>query len=66
MIWHSQMVTTVHPIPSRVAVFSASRSTFLANFASQNSRLCSGIFRLHRGQRCQKHPFTNIATFLPG
>lgn len=63
---HSHTVTTVQPIDSRASVSLRSRSTFLSNFSCQNSRLCSGSGRLQWGHLCQKHPLTNIATFLPG
>lgn len=64
LISHSHTTTTVHPISSRALSFSRSRSTFLLNFSSQNSRLCFGMDGLQWGHLCQKHPFRFSRLYL--
>jgi hypothetical protein len=36
-----------------------------ANFVSQNSEWDFGFGGVQKGQRCQKHPLTKMATLLP-
>ena len=60
------MTTTVHPDSSRSLRFLASLSTFLLNFSSQYSTWDFGSGMSQMGQRCQKHPLTNMASLCPG
>lgn len=58
---HSQTTRTRQPIRVSFSETSASLSTFLANFLSQNSLFVCGIEAfLQPGCRCQKQPCTKI------
>jgi len=63
---HSHTVTTRQPSSSSNVTSRKSLSALRLNFSSQYSRLFFGSGRLQIGHRCQKQPFTNMATFRPG
>jgi hypothetical protein len=60
---HSHATFTRHPsFPSSLRTL-RSRTMFLSNFSSQNFTLVLGVDAiLHPTCRCQKHPWTKIAT----
>ena len=65
-ISHSHTTMTVQPLFSSSFWTQRSRATLASNLCLQYSELFLGAGRLHNGQRCQKQPLTNMATFLDG
>lgn len=64
LVSHSQTVTTDQPRSRKRSAFFSSRRTFESNLCCQKSILLFGVLAFAQpGCRCQKQPWTNIATF---
>ena len=63
---HSHTTSTVQPSLTRMRASRSSRLTLRSNFADQNATFDFGSGSEQCGQRCQKHPFTKMATLRPG
>ena len=62
----SQNLKTIHPLACNWCETLRSRDLFRRFFSIQYFTFCLGVFFVQRGQKCQKHPSTKIATFSFG